>query len=127
MINDYRDVFAAIKGRGSALPASNWYTSSGSNSVIPANFSRHQRTELDSCLLIPEYSGPVRFGTMMDDYRDVFAAIKGRGRALPASNVSISNPGDSANFSRHRRTELDSCLLIPEYSGPIRFNTLMDG
>jgi hypothetical protein len=55
-----------------------------------------------------------------------FAPIKGRGSALPASNVSISNPGDSANFSRHRRTELDSCLLIPEYTELIHFGTMVD-
>jgi hypothetical protein len=30
---------------------------------------------------------------MVDDLRDAFAAIKGRGRALPASNWSISKLG----------------------------------
>jgi hypothetical protein len=47
--------------------------------------------ELDSCRLIREDNGPIRFGTMTDDYREVFAALKSRGRAIPASNWSISN------------------------------------
>jgi hypothetical protein len=43
--------------------------------------------------MVPESTGPLRFGTIMDDYRGVFATIEGRGRALPASNWSISNLG----------------------------------
>jgi hypothetical protein len=30
-----------------------------------------------------EDTGPSRFGTMMDDYRDILAVLKGRDRALP--------------------------------------------
>jgi hypothetical protein len=52
------------------------------------NHSRHRRTELDSCCLIQEDTGPIRFGTMMN-YREVVAVLKDRGRVLPASNWSI--------------------------------------
>jgi hypothetical protein len=41
--------------------------------------------------LIPECTSPIRFGKMMDAYREVFAAFKRQGRALPASNWSIQN------------------------------------
>jgi hypothetical protein len=34
--------------------------------------------ELDSCRLIREDNGPIRCGTMTDDYREVFAALKSR-------------------------------------------------
>jgi hypothetical protein len=53
------------------------------------NHSRHRRTELDSCCLIQEDTGPIRFGTMINDYREVVAVLKDRGRVLPASNWSI--------------------------------------
>jgi hypothetical protein len=56
---------------------------------LPTNHSRHRRTELDSCCLIQEDTGPIRFGTMMNDYREVVAVLKDRGRVLPASNWSI--------------------------------------
>jgi hypothetical protein len=63
------------------------------NLVLPlptfSNHSRHRRTELDSCCLIWEDTGPIRFGTMMNDYREVVAVLKDRGRVLPASNWSI--------------------------------------
>jgi hypothetical protein len=52
------------------------------------NHSRHRRTELDSCCLIQEDTGPIRFGTMINDYREVVAVLKDRGRS-PASNWSI--------------------------------------
>jgi hypothetical protein len=48
----------------------------------------HRRTELDSCCLIQEDTGPIRFGTMINDYREVVAVLKDRGRVLPASNWS---------------------------------------
>jgi hypothetical protein len=59
--------------------------------------SRHRRSELDGCRLIPEYPGPIRFGTITDDYREVFAAFERRGRALPASNWSISKSFSSGS------------------------------
>jgi hypothetical protein len=43
-------------------------------------FSRHRRTELNSSHLIPEYAAPIRFGTMIDDYREEFAASEARVR-----------------------------------------------
>jgi hypothetical protein len=47
------------------------------------------QTELDGNCLFPEYIGPIRFGTMMDDCREVFVASKVRGRPLPASSWSV--------------------------------------
>jgi hypothetical protein len=103
MMGDYGEVFAAFKGRGRALPASNWSISktfsSGSISGFHGNFSRHRRSELDCCRLLPEYSQLIRFSTMMDGHREVFAAFEGRGRALPASNWSISKTFSSGSNS----------------------------
>jgi hypothetical protein len=47
-------------------------------------------TELDIHHPIPVSTHRNYFGTMMDDYGDVFAAFKGRGRAFPASYWSVS-------------------------------------
>jgi hypothetical protein len=33
-------------------------------------------TELDSCCLIQEDTGPIRFGTMTNDYREVVAVLR---------------------------------------------------
>jgi IS1 family transposase len=79
MVN-YLEEFAASKV-GVVLPATlNWSIfitfSSGS-----ANFSSNRRTELNSSHLIPKYTSPIRFGTIMDDYRKVSATFMGRGRA----------------------------------------------
>jgi hypothetical protein len=45
---------------------------------VAGNCWGHRRSELDSCSLIPEYTRPrpIRFGTTMDDYREVFADFK---------------------------------------------------
>ena len=86
------EVIAAIKGRGSALPASIGpfiMFSSGVNSGLHVNFWRHRRIELDSCRLIPEDTGPIYLGIMMDDYGEVFAAFKGRGHALLATYFEL--------------------------------------
>jgi hypothetical protein len=96
MIDDYGEVFAAFKGRGRALPASNWCLfqsfSSGSISGFLSFWRHHNRrcNKLDSCCLILEDTGPIRLGMMMDNYGEVFAALKGRGHALLAtSNWSV--------------------------------------
>jgi hypothetical protein len=74
-----------------------------------SNHSRHRRTELDSCCLILEDTGPIRFGTMMNDYREVVAVLKDRGRVL-LLRIGLFRivfkwvkPRFSANFYRHRR------------------------
>jgi hypothetical protein len=58
------------------------------NLVLPlptfSTIRGHRRTELDSCCLIQEDTGPIRFGTMMNDYREVVAVL-GPGSS-PASN-----------------------------------------
>ena len=90
-LNDYyREAFAALKGRGRApdfeLVRSSYYY------LYPAvQTIRLRRTELDSYCLIPEYADPTSFGTrtLMYDYREVFAALKGRGRAIPALNFNL--------------------------------------
>jgi hypothetical protein len=73
------------------------------NLVLPlptfSNHSRHRRTELDSCCL---GKIPIRFGTMMNDYREVVAVLKDRGRVLPSNLFRIvlsgSNPGFLQTF-----------------------------
>jgi hypothetical protein len=68
------------------------------------NHSRHRRTELDSCCLIQEDTGPIRFGTMINDYREVVAVLKDRGRVLLLRIglfrivLSGSNPGFLQTF-----------------------------
>jgi hypothetical protein len=47
-------------------------------------------TELDSHSRIPESTNRIYSSAMKDDYSEVFAAFKGRGRALPASNLAVS-------------------------------------
>jgi hypothetical protein len=86
MLDDYREVVLSRLRIGLFTTFS-----SGSTSGFQVKLSRHRRTELDSCRLTPEYTGPIRFDTIMNDYLEVFAAFKGRGRALPASNGSIYN------------------------------------
>jgi hypothetical protein len=98
-MNDYSEVLGPW---GSCSPCFE-LVSSGSNSGFHENFWRHRRTELDSCLVIPEYTDPIRFGTMMDGYREVFAALKGRGRALPAPsfefvNLKLFSSGSNSGF-----------------------------
>jgi hypothetical protein len=89
-MDDCHEVFGGFKCRVRALPASIdglfIMFSSGSNSGLDDNFWRHRRTELDSCQLIPEDTGPIYFGIVMDDYGEVFAALKGRGHALLATS-----------------------------------------
>ncbi len=85
-----RDLLQCNDGRAGVMLLSwNWSV----NPVLPlpsfSNHSRHRRTELDSCCLLWEDTGPIRFGTMMNDYREVVAVLKDRGRVLPASNWSI--------------------------------------
>jgi hypothetical protein len=60
---------------------------------------RHIDPDLPTMCLIPLYAGPIHFGTMMNDYREVFAAFKSRGRALPALNWSISKTFSSGSNS----------------------------
>jgi hypothetical protein len=63
--------------------------SSGSDSGLLRYFWRHRRTELDGNCLFSEYNGLIRFGTMMDYCREVFAASKVWGRPLPASSWPV--------------------------------------
>jgi hypothetical protein len=55
-----------------------------------SNHSRHQRTELEDCRLIPENTFQIYFGAMMDDYLEVFLAFKGQGRAPVVSQIGIT-------------------------------------
>jgi hypothetical protein len=85
--------------------------------------SRHKRIELDNNRLIPEYTSSIRFGIVWTSTVKFLwlSTVVGWG-IFPAStsNWSLSTIfmwvklRFCANFSRHRRTELDSCRLIPE-------------
>jgi hypothetical protein len=95
--------------------------------------SRHRRTELDGNRLNPDYMCSICFGTMMDDYCKVSMAFKGRwSGSCSTSKWSIQNVFKwvklrvDANFSRHQRTELDSCRFIPDNTDQTRFCTMMD-
>ena len=90
-MDDYREVFATFKGRGRAHPASiglfmTFSSGSESESGFVVNFWRHRRIELDSCCLILEDTDPIRLGTIMDNYGEVLAALRGRGHALLATS-----------------------------------------
>ena len=81
MMDDYLEVFPAFKGRGRA-PAVKLELPVRSGS----NHSRYRWTELSSLAVASfsrEDTGPIRFSTMMDDYREVSGALKGRGCGLP--------------------------------------------
>jgi hypothetical protein len=95
--------FVMMNGRGHArIGRSTWYyftqfsTIRGIdelNSIAVASFGRYRS---------------IRFGTMMNDYREVVAVLKDRGRVLPwlvCSRIVFKwvKPRFSANFYRHRR------------------------
>jgi hypothetical protein len=85
-MDDYDEEVEALKGRDCAPPALNCgpFKSFSSGSFL--NLWRHRRSKLDSCRLILEVIDPIRLGTIMDDYGEVFAVFKDRGHALMATS-----------------------------------------
>jgi hypothetical protein len=73
-------------------------------SSVDVNFWRHRRTELDSSRLIPEDTGPIRLGTIIDDYGEIFAALKGRSHAL----LTILRIGLYKTFSSGSKSGFDA-------------------
>jgi hypothetical protein len=86
---------------------------------LPTNHSRHRRTELDSCCLIQEDTGPIRFGTMTN-YREVVAVLKDRGRVLLRIGLfrivfKWVKPGFLQTFIDIDGTELDSLVAVASF------------
>jgi hypothetical protein len=75
---DYGKVFGALKCRGRAFVFELVGQTGIANAVVQS-FCSIVPTELDSCRLILDDTDRIYFGTMMDDYGEVFAVFKGRG------------------------------------------------
>jgi hypothetical protein len=72
----------------------------GQTPSFGANFSRHQCTEFDSCRFIPANTEQACFCKIMDDYCEVFGALKCRGRA-PGQYFEGQNVPSGADFLTH--------------------------
>jgi hypothetical protein len=75
-MDDCPEVSAAFKVRDRPLPASNWPVFKWVKLRVEQDFSRHQLTELDGNRLIRVHTDCIRFGTMLEDCHEVFAAFR---------------------------------------------------